>query len=81
MSDARHLRGAVSAVVAPGRPDSGGSQFFICVVNQPGLDGRHSIWGQVAEGMDVVEAIEAEPTDGETPVHRIEIVSAEVVRR
>ena len=65
LSDARHVRGAVSAVVAPGRPDSGGSQFFICVVDQPGLDGRHSIWGQVAEGMDVVAKISETPVDAE----------------
>ena len=65
LSNARHVRGAVSAVVAPGRPDSGGSQFFICVVDQPGLDGRHSIWGQVAEGMDVVTKISETPVDAE----------------
>ena len=65
LSDARHLRGAVSAVVAPGRPDSGGSQFFICVVNQPGLDGQHSIWGQVAEGMDVVTKISETPVNAD----------------
>ena len=65
LSDARHVRGAVSAVVAPGRPDSGGSQFFLCVVDQPGLDGRHSIWGQVAEGMDVVTKISETPVDAE----------------
>ena len=65
LSDARHVRGAVSAVVAPGRPDSGGSQFFICVVDQPGLDGGHSIWGQVAEGMDVVTKISETPVDAE----------------
>ena len=63
LSDARHVRGAVSAVVVPGRPDSGGSQFFICVVDQPGLDGQHSIWGQVAEGMDVVTKISETPVD------------------
>ena len=36
IGDARHVRGAVSAVTVPGQPDSGGSQFFICVVD-PGL--------------------------------------------
>lgn len=64
-SEARHVRGAVSAVVAPGQPDSGGSQFFICVVDQPGLDGGHSIWGQVADGMDVVTKISETPVDAE----------------
>ena len=64
-SDASHVRGAVSAVVAPGRPDSGGSQFLICVVDQPGLDGGYSIWGQVTEGMDVVTKISETPVDAE----------------
>ena len=62
---ARHVRGAVSAVLAPGRPDSGGSQFLICVVDQPGLDGRHTIWGQVADGMDVVTRISRTPVDAD----------------
>ena len=64
-SDARHVRGAVSAVLVPGQPDSGGSQFFICVVDQPALDGQHTIWGQVADGMHVVTRISEIPVDAE----------------
>lgn len=65
LSDAAHVRGAVSAVMPAGRPDSSGSQFFICVVDQPGLDGQHSVWGQVADGMDVVVKISETPVDAE----------------
>ncbi len=36
----KNTRGAVSAVVGGGNPDSGGTQFFICVADQPGLDGE-----------------------------------------
>ena len=46
MSDAPHVRGTVSAVVVPGDPNSGGAQFLICVVDQPGLDGQYTVWGQ-----------------------------------
>lgn len=65
LGDAQHLRGAVSAVLVPGQFDSGGAQFFICVVAQPSLDGRHTIWGQVADGMDVVTTISKTPVDAE----------------
>jgi len=41
----------------------------------------YTVFGVVVEGFDVVARIEAVPTDGETPVERVEIVDAEVVRR
>ena len=63
LSDEPHTRGAVAAIVVPGRPDSGGSQFFISVVDQLALNGLYTIWGRVAEGMDVVTAISETPVD------------------
>ena len=47
----------------PGRPDSAGSQFFIVIVDQPGLDGQYTVFGQVSEGMEVLQKISETPMD------------------
>ncbi|MBN1517982.1 peptidylprolyl isomerase [Candidatus Sumerlaeota bacterium] len=43
-------------------PNTGGSQFFITVAATPWLDGKHAVFGKVAEGMDVVNKIAKTPT-------------------
>src|SRR5215472_12789115 len=54
-SDLKHERGTVSTVSIPGKKDSDGAQFFVCVGAQAALDGKFSAFGRVNEGMDVVE--------------------------
>ena len=76
-SDIKHVRGTVSTVRAPGQPNSGGAQFFICASPQPQLDGQYSAFGQVTEGIDVVEQISLAPSDGNgltvTPIRIVSI--------
>lgn len=57
------LRGAVAAVLLPGKPDSAGAQFFVVTADQPGLDGQYTVFGEVSEGLDVVQTITETPVD------------------
>jgi len=52
----KHVRGTL-AMARSGHPDSAGSQFYICYGDTPHLDGQYTIFGQVVEGMDAVDAI------------------------
>ncbi|MDZ4065126.1 MAG: peptidylprolyl isomerase [Coriobacteriia bacterium] len=52
----QHLEGTV-AMARSQDPDSGGSQFYVCLAPQPSLDGQYTVFGQVTDGMDVVKKI------------------------
>ena len=53
----RHLRGSLS--MAHAGKDTGGSQFFVCHSPQPHLDDKHTVFGRVIKGLEVVDAIRA----------------------
>jgi len=76
-SEVSHLSGIVSTVRIPGKANSGGAQFFICVSDQPQLNGQYSAFGQVTEGMDVAAKISLREADAEqkltTPVKIISL--------
>src|SRR5947208_10375438 len=57
------IRGALA--MANAGPNTNGSQFFIVTTQAaPWLDGKHTVFGRVTSGMEVVDALEALPTDG-----------------
>ena len=72
-STEKHVRGTVSMARAQD-PNSGDSQFFICFDEAPFLNRQYTVWGQVVEGMENVDAI----SKGEPPKTPDTIVSMRV---
>ena len=72
-----HKRGTVSAA-RTANPNSANSQFFICFDDAPWLDRQYSVWGEVSEGMDVVDKIKAIPTGPKGPF-RSDVPTTDVV--
>jgi peptidyl-prolyl cis-trans isomerase B (cyclophilin B) len=68
-----HKRGILS-MARSRNPDSAGSQFFICVADATFLDRQYTVFGEVTEGMDVVDKIVSQPRDSrDNPNERIEM--------
>ncbi len=74
----RNNRGTIA--MANAGPNTGGSQFFINLVDNSYLDKAHPVFGKVIEGMDIVDKIGKVKTDSnDKPLEDVQIISAKVV--
>ena len=81
-----HVRGTVAMsrlgdVVNPSKASSG-SQFYVCLTPMPKLDGKYTVFGEVLEGLDVLDFISNQPTDSnDFPLAKIVIKSITIQPR
>ncbi|MDR3108529.1 MAG: peptidylprolyl isomerase [Planctomycetaceae bacterium] len=78
----RHFRGSLS-MAKTALPDTGGSQFFLTFVPTSFLDGKHTVFGRVVEGIDVLADLQRiDPSDEEQKVPQIDkIIEAKVLNK
>jgi peptidyl-prolyl cis-trans isomerase B (cyclophilin B) len=82
----KHTKGAVATARLPDKVNpqrhSNGSQFYLCLIPQPKLDGQYTVFGQVVQGMETLEVISNQPTDtNDYPVERIELTKVSIIDR
>ena len=74
----KNSRGTIS--MANAGPNTGGSQFFINLVDNNYLDKAHPVFGKVVEGIDVIDAMGKVPTNAmDKPQKEVKILSAKVI--
>ncbi len=74
----KHERGILS-MARPDTPNGATSHFFILVRDSPHLDGTFTAFGRVTSGMDVVDAINNMPVEGEKPVKPVRLLKASIM--
>lgn len=76
-NDLKHTRGMVS-MARTSDPDSASTSFFLMLGDAPHLDAQYSIFAQVVEGTEVLDAFDKLEVAGEKPVQRVEIIAATI---
>lgn len=82
----KHIKGAVAAARLPDKINpsrvSNGSQFFVCLKPNPGYDGQYTVFAQVIQGFETLDAVSTRTVDSnDNPVERVEIKSIRIVPR
>src|SRR4051812_5124244 len=78
INDHKVVRGALA--MANAGPNTNGSQFFIVTAQECAwLDGKHTVFGEVRDGMDVIDSISAVRTDGrDAPIEPVGLLAVEL---